>query len=999
LGVPSLERPVCFCFSAARRTVMNSLVDQVRAAEKQPFSEMIWLTLCSVVIRIKLRIWKSGNRKKEIMKPVLRRTLSICSSASLLLCGGAIPSAACGPGETKITNLPPFTGSSYQVYGLNSQGQVTGYLFISGVHGPHAFIYSDTGLVDLGTLGGGGSVGYGINSSGQVVGQASLSSPGQSHAFAYSNGSMTDLGTLGGLTSLAEANNDAGLVVGQSDLSAGAGSAAFMYANGVMSNLGTLGGTYGSAFAVNNSGLVVGESTLASGDTHGFSWTNGPMTDLGTLGGNYSSAFAVSPDGVIVGESSVASGDTHAFVLIGGSMMDLGTFGGVYSSAFAVNTNDVVVGNSDLEGDQNEHGFVFANGTLTDIGTLGGLNSDVWAVNNLGQVVGNSDLADGSTHAFIWATNNMVDLNTLLPTNSGWVLKNAQFISDAGRIVGMGTYNGSSQWFVMDLGKGNQPPIANAGVDQTVDCQAQANLDGSGSSDPDNDSLSYQWIAGGNVIGTNVTLSAGFPIGTNVVTLRVSDSCGAFSDASVVVTVVDTTAPTGSCPNAATASTDNNCQAAVPNLVPQVVATDNCTPTGSLVITQDPAAGTMVGPGVHQIALTVTDSSGNHSTCKVPFTVSDTTAPAIVSTPGPITVSAGADCQAAVPNVLPNVVATDNCTATGEIVLAQNPAAGALLNSGLYTIVVTATDGSGNSSAANIPLKIADTTAPTFSTVPGPITLSAGDDCQAIVPNVLSGVVASDNCTPSDQIVMTQTPSAGDLVGSGDSTIVVTAVDASGNSTSVNIAVKVVDTTAPTLSNVPLAVTRWTGANCLAELPNLLPGIVATDNCTPANQLLISQAPAGGTLIGPGNYTLTITATDLAGNTTSTNVPVTIINTNMPVVQAISVSPNVLSPPNHALIPVTVSVLLSSGCSSQLTSKIVSITSNEAVSAGEIQITGNLTALLAASRNGGGGGRVYTITVQSTDASGNSSSAVVTVVVPQGNGNGGTVAPAAHKNK
>ena len=55
---------------------------------------------------------------------------------------------------------------------------------------------------------------------------------------------------------------------------------------------------------------------------------------------------------------------------------------------------------------------------------------------------------------------------------------------------------------------GNNPPVANAGPDQTVevgeDCMASITLDGSGSSDPDEDSLTYSWTwNGGSAPGVN----------------------------------------------------------------------------------------------------------------------------------------------------------------------------------------------------------------------------------------------------------------------------------------------------------------------------------------------------------------------------------------------------------------------------------------------------------------------------------------------------------------
>jgi hypothetical protein len=67
-------------------------------------------------------------------------------------------------------------------------------------------------------------------------------------------------------------------------------------------------------------------------------------------------------------------------------------------------------------------------------------------------------------------------------------------------------------------------------------------------------------------------------------------------------------------------------------------------------------------------------------------------------------------------------------------------------------------------------------------------------------------------------------------------------------------------------------------------------------------------------------------------------------------------------------------------------SKIVSVTCSETPAPGDIQITGDLTLTLAASKNTSGTSRLYTITVKSSDASGNSSFGTVTVTVPKSNG-------------
>jgi YD repeat-containing protein len=55
----------------------------------------------------------------------------------------------------------------------------------------------------------------------------------------------------------------------------------------------------------------------------------------------------------------------------------------------------------------------------------------------------------------------------------------------------------------------NRPPVANAGTDQTVALKSTVQLDGSASSDPDNDAITYNWSLLSKPTGSNAALSNG----------------------------------------------------------------------------------------------------------------------------------------------------------------------------------------------------------------------------------------------------------------------------------------------------------------------------------------------------------------------------------------------------------------------------------------------------------------------------------------------------------
>jgi hypothetical protein len=84
----------------------------------------------------------------------------------------------------------------------------------------------------------------------------------------------------------------------------------------------------------------------------------------------------------------------------------------------------------------------------------------------------------------------------------------------------------------------NQPPVANAGVDQNLIVKELAQFDGSGSSDPDGSIASYQWDFGDGSTGEGWSVSHAYTApGTFTVALTVIDNEGATATDTALVVV------------------------------------------------------------------------------------------------------------------------------------------------------------------------------------------------------------------------------------------------------------------------------------------------------------------------------------------------------------------------------------------------------------------------------------------------------------------------------
>lgn len=419
--------------------------------------------------------------------------------------------------------------------------------------GRRAYLWDKGSLMELGNLGVGMfgdvdgfgySVPYAINEAGMVAGSSMKFENGVFkgwRGFLWNNGVLNELATLGtrndgwGQSAVVGINN-AGLMVGESYLYEGGinkGHRGVLWDNG---NMIVMEPPYhwnngigeSSAKGINEAGQVIGVFDSLAPGARGFLWSNGSLTELSNLSTNsghlgYSFPHSINDAGQIAGDSDLyvngINGGRHAVLWNSDGLTDIGALwpykypdGQTNTTALKINEVGQVLGAGDtFENGVHKglRGFVWSNGSLIELPLLGDcLNGNNYGygidINDLGQVVGGSTNAGCQFRAFLYQNDVIVDLNELIPSSSGWTFAKAVNINNAGQILAYGTYNGA---VALALLTPSILPIASAGEDQSVAENSPVTLDGSGSSDPQQQSLVYQWS---QLAGPTVTLSNPF---------------------------------------------------------------------------------------------------------------------------------------------------------------------------------------------------------------------------------------------------------------------------------------------------------------------------------------------------------------------------------------------------------------------------------------------------------------------------------------------------------
>ncbi|HQL94640.1 MAG TPA: DUF5011 domain-containing protein [Candidatus Hydrogenedentes bacterium] len=331
-------------------------------------------------------------------------------------------------------------------------------------------------------------------------------------------------------------------------------------------------------------------------------------------------------------------------------------------------------------------------------------------------------------------------------------------------------------------------------------------------------------------------------LGTYVLTYSVSDGEGNSAETTRTVTVILGAAPE------ITILGENPATVECGGTYEDAGATASDAEDGDLtpyILVDNPVDASV--PGVYLVSYEVTDADLNTTTAQRTVVVQDVTAPVLTLLgDNPLVVQ----CGGALTD--PGAAAMDACQGNLDAAISvySNVDMG---SAGLYDMQYVVRDASGNESSETRYVEVVDTVAPIILLLGGnPMVLECG------APFVEPGVIGSDACDGTVEVVSSE--SSVNFGAVGQVTVTYTAQDGAGNTAEAVRTVNIVDTTPPALTLLgasPMVVPQGT--------PYEEPGYSAADLCA-------GDVSAGVVVTGtvntavPGDYPLTYTADDGAGN-------------------------------------------------------------------------------------------------------------------------------------
>src|SRR5207244_3311603 len=192
-------------------------------------------------------------------------------------------------------------------------------------------------------------------------------------------------------------------------------------------------------------------------------------------------------------------------------------------------------------------------------------------------------------------------------------------------------------------------------------------------------------------------------VGTNTVTLTVTDNNGNVSTCSATVTVADSVAPVALC-QGLTIQLDASGHATITADQINNGSSDAC---GIASLSLDKSAFDCTNVGANTVTLTVTDNNGNSATCTATVTVIDSIAPVVLTRN--VTVQLDASGRATITAEQVDNGSNDAC---GIASLTVDKTTFDVTNVGTNTVTLTVTDNNGNSQTGTSTVTVIDSVPP-----------------------------------------------------------------------------------------------------------------------------------------------------------------------------------------------------------------------------------------------------------------------------------------------
>ncbi len=350
-------------------------------------------------------------------------------------------------------------------------------------------------------------------------------------------------------------------------------------------------------------------------------------------------------------------------------------------------------------------------------------------------------------------------------------------------------------------------------------------------------------------------------------TWTATDATGNQSSAVQTIQIVDTTPPAIIAPADVTIEADED---ASPANTGTATGIDNADPNPTITYSDVVSPGASPQEATITRTWTATDATGNQSSAEQTIQVVDTTSPVVVA-PADVTLEAGDDTS---PANTGTATATDNADPAPTLTFSDVVTPGASPQEYTITRTWTATDATGNQGSAVQTIAVGDTTSPVV-VAPADVTVEAGDDTS---PANTGAATATDNADPDPAVTFADVVTPGGSPHEYSIARTWTATDASGNQSSAVQAIEVVDTTSPVIvAPADLVV----GAEDDTS-PAHTGTATATDNADSNPAITYSDVVTPGASPQEYRITRTWTATDAAGNSSSAEQTIQVVDTTSP---------------------------------------------------------------------------------------------------------------------